>query len=458
MKTLEVNFDGLVGPTHNYAGLSLGNVASLANMASVAHPRKAALQGLQKMRLLRRMGYAQAILPPLERPAVRWLRHFGFSDSSDAAVIRRAAREAPSILVAASSASAMWTANAATVTPSVDSTDGRLHLTPANLAAKLHRSIEAEETAAVLRRIFGDPAHFAVHRPLGGGIAMGDEGAANHTRFAAEYGERGFHLFVYGRVAQSPTAPAPVRFPARQTLEACEAIARRHGIPSAQVAFLQQNPDVIDAGVFHNDVIAVGNLDTLLFHEQAFVGGRAAIQALAGAVESAIGRPLRLLEVATAEVSVADAVKAYLFNSQLLSHPEGGVRLIAPEECRETPSVAAWLERAVADPDMALREVCYLDLRESMRNGGGPACLRQRVVLREDEIAALGARVLLDDTLADEIEAWIRCHYRETLTAADLGDPDLLEESRRALDELTQILRLGSLYGFQRDRSSLPQG
>ena len=25
----EVNFDGLVGPTHNYAGLSYGNVASL---------------------------------------------------------------------------------------------------------------------------------------------------------------------------------------------------------------------------------------------------------------------------------------------------------------------------------------------------------------------------------------------------------------------------------------------
>lgn len=452
MKTLEVNFDGLVGPTHNYAGLSLGNVASLANMASTAHPRKAALQGLQKMRFLRRMGYAQAVLPPLERPAVCWLRHFGFTGATDAAVIARAAREAPSILVAVSSASAMWTANAATVTPSADSADGRLHFTPANLASKLHRSIEAEETAAVLRRIFADPARFAVHPPLGGGIAMGDEGAANHTRFAAEYGQRGFHFFVYGRMAQSPSAPAPVRFPARQTLEACEAIARRHSIPSAQVAFLQQDPAVIDAGVFHNDVIAVGNLDTLLYHEHAFLGGRAAVDSLAGAVESAIGRPLRLMEVAAAEVSVADAVKAYLFNSQLLPHPDGGVRLIAPEECRETPGVAAWLDRAVADPAMALREVCYFDLRESMRNGGGPACLRQRIVLREDEIAALGARVMLDDTLVDELEAWVNRHYRETLTAADLGDPQLLEESRRALDELTGILRLGSLYAFQRNR------
>ena len=110
----EVNFDGLVGPTHNYAGLALGNVASMRHGGLEANPREAALQGLAKMKSLMDAGYAQGVLPPQQRPDLGALRALGFS-GSDERVLARAAGEAPQILRAVCSASSMWTANAATV-------------------------------------------------------------------------------------------------------------------------------------------------------------------------------------------------------------------------------------------------------------------------------------------------------------------------------------------------------
>ena len=96
-------------------------------------------------------------------------------------------------------------------------------------------------------------------------------------------------------------------------------------------------------------------------------------------------------------------------------------------------------------------EVATFDLRQSMRNGGGPACLRLRVGAHAARSARrFGANVFLDEALADALDAWIRKHYRDRLAPADLADPSLLDESRRALDELSQLLRLGSVYPFQR--------
>ena len=40
-------------------------------------------------------------------------------------------------------------------------------------------------------------------------------------------------------------------------------------------------------------------------------------------------------------------------------------------------------------------------------------------------------------------------HQEEELSQEDLGDPMLLDEVRKALDELTGILGLGSIYDFQ---------
>lgn len=273
----EVNFDGLIGPTHTYAGLSHGNVASMSHRGAVSHPREAALQGLEKMRLLADLGVPQAVLPPHERPSLETLRALGFTGRDDAAILRAAARRSPALLAACSSASAMWVANAATVSPSADAIDGRVHFTPANLTSKLHRSIEPPQTARTLRAIFYDPARFVVHDPIPGGAALGDEGAANHTRLAPTHAHRGLHIFAYGHrvfadsAAPDASAPALRRFASRQAREASEAVARSHGLRNKQTGFVRQNPAAIDAGVFHNDVIAVGNEHVLLHHEAAFL-------------------------------------------------------------------------------------------------------------------------------------------------------------------------------------------
>ena len=156
------------------------------------------------------------------------------------------------MLAAASSAAAMWVANAATVSPSTDTADGRVHFTPANLVTLLHRSIETETTTRVLRAIFSDPGRFVVHDPLPASVPSADEGAANHTCFAGPAGDGpGVEFFVHGRSAVGAGSPGPKRHPARQTLEASEAIARRHGLDTARTVHARQHPDAIDAGVFH---------------------------------------------------------------------------------------------------------------------------------------------------------------------------------------------------------------
>jgi len=437
----EYNFDGIPGPTHNYAGLARGNLAAERNARLTANPREAALQGLRKMRALADRGYPQAVLPPHERPYVPALHALGF-EGTDAEVIARAARDAPQLLAACSSAAAMWVANAATVSPSADTADGRVHFTPANLGSHFHRSLEAPTTTRVLRAIFANDQRFVVHDPLPAASQFGDEGAANHTRFYADEGEAGVEWFVYGRRAFGE-GPAPSRYPARQTREASEAIARRHGIAGRRTLFTQQRPAAIDAGVFHNDVIAVGSADLLFCHAQAFVDQVETLDAIARAV----GPSFRAIVVTEAELSVADAVSTYLFNSQLIARGEGGFLLVAPAECREHAATSALLDRLVGNS--AIAEVLTFDLRQSMRNGGGPACLRLRVELTAQERSAIDANVFLDAKLATTLEAWIRRHYRDRVAPQDLADPSLLDESRRALDELTQLLRLPPVYRFQ---------
>ena len=439
----EYNFDGLVGPSHNYAGLSFGNVASFSNVRSSSNPRQAALQGLAKMRELAARGFAQAVMPPQGRPNFRLLRSLGFS-GTDADVLARAYREAPVILACAWSAAPMWTANAATVSPSADSLDGRVHFTAANLNNKLHRAEEHVQATRTLRAIFGNSEHFMVHDPLPSVPAFADEGAANHTRFAASHGAAGVEFFVYGRVEFDPSAPAPKKYPARQTLEASQAIARLHGLDPARTVFASQNPDVIDQGVFHNDVIAVGNGNVLFYHEQAFADEGGTLDALRRALAVA-GTELHPVRVATSQVAVGDAVASYLFNSQLLSKADGRMALVVPHECRENAAVADYLAGLLAGRG-PIDELIEFDLRQSMRNGGGPACLRLRVALTDAEAAAMHQGVIMTEALYAQLVAWVERHYRDRIETQDLMDPQLALECAAALEELTRILGLPGLY------------
>lgn len=445
----EFNFDGLVGPTHNYAGLSLGNVASTSNANLVARPKEAAKQGLQKMKALHDLGLKQGVIAPMERPDVATLRRLGFT-GTDAQVIIKAAKQAPKILAACSSASSMWTANACTMAPSSDTADEKVHFTPANLANKFHRSIEHETTGRILQAMFKDDNHFVHHPALPMGDHFGDEGAANHTRFVdvnneKGYGKKGLHFFVYGKYAFDDSKPAPHKFPARQTFEASQAVARLHMLDSDNVVFAQQSPNVIDKGVFHNDVISVGNGNVLFAHQKAFLNQMQVYTDLERAFD---GEEFHVVEVGANDVSVEDAVKSYLFNSQLVTLPDGNMAIIAPGECESVPAVKEYLDWLV-EQDTPIKEVKIFDVKQSMQNGGGPACLRQRIVLNESEVSAMNQNVIMNDDLFATLNAWVEKHYRDTLTEDDLADPSLLNESRMALDELTKILNLGSVYPFQ---------
>jgi len=423
--------------------LSFGNVASSSNIKSASNPKEAALQGLAKMHALSQRGFAQALLPPQGRPNFRLLRQLGFT-GTDAQVIDKAARTAPVILASAYSASPMWTANAATVSPSADTADGRAHFTVANLNNKLHRSFEHTQTERALRAIFHDESHFAVHQALPATPAFGDEGAANHTRLCSAHGAAGVELFVYGRSEFDAAIVGPKKFPARQTIEASQAVARLHNLDAARTVFVQQNPDTIDQGVFHNDVIAVGSGNVLFYHQEAFVDEKASIAQCRAAMQR-VGAELNAIRVDSTLVSVADAVSSYLFNSQLLLKSNGKMALLVPQECSENRNVANYL-KDLTTGDGAIDELLSFELRQSMRNGGGPACLRLRVALTDSQAAAMHQGVVFTEALYQRLVAWVERHYRDTLLPEDLADPSLAIEVQTALNELGGLLNLPNLY------------
>ncbi|MEO0320081.1 MAG: N-succinylarginine dihydrolase, partial [Pseudomonadota bacterium] len=412
----------------------IGNLASSTNQGLISNPRAAALQGLAKMRAVHTLGIPQGFLPPLQRPDLGVLRELGFT-GSDRQCLDKAARDAPDLLANIYSASSMWTANAATLAPSPDTPDGKVHFLPANLAKHFHRAIEAPATASALRHIFNDPSVFVHHPVLPGGVHFGDEGAANHGRFCADHGSQATHLFVFGKDG--------ARFPARQRLCASEAVARAFGLTADRAVFLQQSTAALDAGAFHNDVVSVVNNNVLFTHEQAFEDQPAALTRLRAALPD-----LQIIEAPASAVSLDDAIATYLFNSQLLTVAGGTMALILPAESQENDRVRTFLEEVEAG-DNPITQVIYKDVRESMRNGGGPACLRLRVVLSDAERAAMNPHFLLDDEKFTALEAWVSTHYRDRLHPDDFADPALMEECFAALDALTTLLHMGAFYGFQ---------
>ncbi len=438
MMAYEVNFDGLIGPSHNYGGLSDGNLASARNAGAVSNPRAAAFQGLEKMRGLVRKGLVQAVFPPLDRPNFDLLIRAGFN-GPDEEILRAAAKSAPVLLKAAYSASSMWSANAGTVSPSADTSDGRLQITPANLSTMLHRSVECPDTTAMLISIFHDTDKFAIRSALPSHSNFSDEGAANHVRLCAEHGELGVELFVYGRDGGDYES----QFPARQTLMASQAVARGHGLDEQRTVFAKQSRKAIDAGAFHNDVVCVGALSTLFYHEDAFEEAERVQSELKSAAQG-LFEPV-FVSVPRAAVPLADAIQSYLFNSQLLLIPgEERLTLLAPRECFENEATRNYCD-ALPLSNGSIGSVEFVDVRDSMRNGGGPACLRLRVVMTEDEINACHQGVFLDEKLIDELQMVVTETYRESLSPRDLADPAFAKECRVARESILEVLDLSEL-------------
>ena len=412
----EINFDGIVGPSHNFAGLSLGNLAATRNAGATSRPRDAALEGIAKMRVNLDLGLVQGILLPHNRPNRDWLARLGTT-------IEQAT---PGLRANALSASAMWAANAATVSPALDTADGRCHLTAANLVTMPHRSHEWAGTLAQLRVAFADSSHFALHGPVP--APFGDEGAANHIRLSPVHDAPGVELFVYGE------SGGP--FPARQHVEASAAVARLHRLDPDRTIFARQSPEAIAAGAFHADVVMVANEHVLLVHQQAFADPAEVYAALRRQLPK-----IEIIEVPASSVSLAEAVATYLFNAQLVSLPESGMALILPTEARDNPHVWAWLQDLAAR-NGPVRRLVPVEVRQSMANGGGPACLRLRVVA---EPAAVDTRFLVDHASLDRIEGIVQAYWPETIAADDLAQPALWDHVTRARSALLGALDLSIL-------------
>lgn len=423
----EVNFDGLVGPTHHYGGLAYGNVASLKHASTVSNPKAAALQGLAKMRLMITLGLKQGILLPPPRPPMDLIHRLGFM-GTEQEILEKMAGSHPELFSAFFSGSAMWTANSATTTPSFDSADQKCHFTPANLSGNFHRAIEAEFNYKLFQKIF-QGEYFEVHYPLRYGVQFSDEGAANHMRLCASHGQPGLHVYAYGRRAFDATQKLPSHYPARQTLEASETIARTHHLATPAL-FLQQNPKAIDAGVFHNDVIAVSNESVLLAHAAAYQDPQAFDK-----IKKSVDFDLNMTIVSEKDLSIEEAISSYFFNSQLVTLPDHTMAMILPTESEESKQAHALVDRLLNE-DNPIVHAEYIDLRQSMRNGGGPACLRLRVVLTERELKAMNPRFLMDETMLGLLETWVSTHYRDRLTASDFLDREFRDSCDKALSEL----------------------
>lgn len=435
---VELQLDGMVGPSHHFAGLGLGNLASQAHRHQISFPRAAALEGLAKVRRVMELGIPQALLPPQHRPRLDWLRQVGF-EGDDAEVIAQAGAGEGDWLSSAYSASSMWAANAASVSPASDTRDGRLHVTAANLISGRHRSLESFETTWHLRRFFAGTTT-VVHEPLPALLALRDEGGANHTRLTPEWSLPGIEFWVHGESdLNSGSAPRPQRFLPRQTKAACEAIVRRHRLDPSMSFVVAQSAEAIDAGVFHNDVISVGHRDFLMFHEQAFADGRETVERISQRFQERFERPLRCIEFSEAELPMRDAVASYLFNSQWLTGEAGDWHLICPRQCERIASARRALERLKGCvPE--LRVVHFVDLDQSMSNGGGPACLRLRIAMsREELMRTLPTAHMTPERLA-ELEQLVRESYRERLSIDELRDPAFASECLAARQRVLQVL------------------
>lgn len=443
----EVNFDALPGPTHFYGGLSQGNLASNESKGEVSFPKQAALQSLSKMQFLYKLGVKQAILPPQERPFLPAFKQLGFTGTTEA-TLTGAKRQAPWLVSQLSSSASMWAANSCTVSPSIDSDDSHLHFTPANLAANYHRSVEAEATARVLKTLFPNPVFFEHHDPLPSVNLFWDEGAANHTRFCRQYQSPGVQLFVYG-ASFTEDSMKPQVFPARQTKEASEAIVRLHRLFPDHYVLAHQSADAIDAGAFHNDLLSVGNLNLFLLHEKSFFDQTNVLESLKKRVSQFCDTELQIVQYSEEQLPLKEAIQSYFFNSQIVSLPDGSMAVIAPIECQNNVYAKKCFQELLEANDNPISAVHYIDLRQSMKNGGGPACLRLRVVLNEEELKEVLPTVFLNDTLYERLVGFVNLHYPDRLTAEQLSSPELYAKSCQALDELTKILNLGKIYSFQ---------
>ena len=428
MNLIEIQIDRIVGPTHHFGGLGVGNIASKTNAGEVSNPAAAALQGLDKMRMVAQLGVPQLILPPQTRPASGMLQSLGFRDPQ----WRTLLDDNPELFSAAMSSSAMWNANAATVTPAIDNQSNQLTMTIANLNASLHRSIEPCNTELELAKALGCASQ--IMPPLAMGSALRDEGAANHMRLGTGENTPGINVFVYGDGDSSPT-----QFWPRQSRAACEAIARRHQLSTENTFFLKQHPQAIDAGAFHNDVVAMSHHNLWVHHELAYWKAGETLQQIEERYRELNDVELNRIEIPDEDLSIADAVSTYLFNSQIVSPPDSRRPVVlCPSDVREHDG-AKKIVRDLCQRGI-FREACYVALNQSMSGGGGPACLRLRIPVTTRTLNSVPKLNQWTEEIDQQLRNAIERHYPTEITLEKLTDPSILSQAENAASAIQGIL------------------
>lgn len=444
---IEANIDALVGPTHHFGGLGVGNLASQNHVGAVSSPKRAAHEGLRKAALVANLGIPQFLFLPPVRPNMDLLSRCGFRGMRHEA-IKSALVHSPHLLSSAMSSAFMWAANSATFSPAVDCADRRNHFTPANLISSWHRYPEARERESDLKNLFASTAgKFVIHPALPSIVPLRDEGAANHMRLSDQSGTLGFNIFVYGAddnlAGQDSSGEVDQQtFLPRQTLEASQAIARQHQLDPNDTFFLQQHPNAISAGVFHNDVIATSHLGLLLHHERAFLNADAELDRLHQRFAQRTGEQLQRIIVSEQQLPLADAVDSYFFNSQLLTprkmDDESKTVLLCPQQCEVNEHAARLVSQLVEDPGVPIEEVSFVTLQESMANGGGPACLRLRVPIEEELMKQIQAPLRWTPELNAKLSQKIDELYPDSLSIDNFASDDFVNRLSQIPAELAK--------------------
>jgi succinylarginine dihydrolase len=429
---VEIQIDGFIGPTHHFGGLGVGNVASQQSQWRTSHPRSAGLEGLAKMEQVASLGVPQFFLPPLIRPDWQFLEQHGYrGERSD--ILKRCGDENPQLLSAAYSSSFMWTANSATTASGVDTRDGRSHAVVANLCASLHRGIEARGRWQQLKDWTKGVEGIEIHEPLEAESALRDEGAANHMRLCDSSGIlAGLHLFVHEPTADLKQVGAP-KFRSRQGKRASEKVADILQLPDARRLFLEQTRLAIDAGVFHNDVIATSHRDLLVCHEDAFVDQQQSLSRICDAFSRCTGETLHVIEVPRSKLPLGEAVRTYLFNSQIVTGLDHRMHLICPSQCSESTAARSLVDAWIAAPNNPIHDVTYVPLSESMANGGGPACLRLRWTLPESVLNSRMSVWRWTPERGEQLRNWVERYYVERLSYADFQRLEFAEQATAAV-------------------------
>ena len=225
----------------------------------------------------------------------------------------------------------------------------------------------------------------------------------------------------------------------------------RHKLSPKKTLLVKQHPKAINEGAFHNDVVCTADQNILFYHELAFAESHTVLQKIKKALA-----PQKLLQIKVREkqISLKEVVRSYLFNSQLLPAPDNKKNqpkkwiLIAPDGCQKLRAVKDYLQYLTTSTP--IKKVHFVLLNQSMIYGGGPACLRLRVVLTPEEVKHIHQGVLLTPQLYQQLKKWIHKYYRDRLSPAELIDPLLIRESKEALQALSNILKLKNIYSFQK--------